>query len=144
MNNFSGWASVTQLLMQFIIILEERHFRFSYITIWIRLPSPFNWTPLLNLNDDDDKNRKGGGLKIQQKKEEQTFTCFWKGLRVDYHSEVEGEQADGMTGNKTKRTHSRSLVKSYLSPEANPLLAGYIWTGFSYLPFDSAQCRCCL
>lgn len=95
--------------------------------------------------------------KKKQRKEQKTkktnkqtlcFTCFLKGLRGGYSfSEVEkgtSQWNDRNRKGKKKKKHSISWIEIYLSPEANLLLAGYIWTGFSYLPFDSAQCRCCL
>lgn len=82
---------------------------------------------------------------MQQKKEEQKIYLFLKGFKGWlFIQRLKGSKPMEWQENKTKINHSSSLVKSYLSPEANPLLAGYIWTGFSYLPFDSAQCRCCL
>jgi len=51
---------------------------------------------------------------------------FLRGLRDGFSfSKVEREQAGDMT-EKNKEKHSRSLIKIYLSPEANLLLAGYI------------------
>lgn len=49
---------------------------------------------------------KTGEKKIEAKEDKHfCFTCFLKGLRVDYSfSEVEGEQGDGMTEKKERET----------------------------------------
>lgn len=141
---------------QSIVQKKKRGEKDLIVSLFVKkksLSSPFNWTPWFNKilkKDDNDKKqeRKNKGKSKKTNKQTLCFTCFLKGLRGGYSfSEVEkgtSQWNDRNRKGKKKKKHSISWIEIYLSPEANLLLAGYIWTGFSYLPFDSAQCRCCL